>query len=104
MGMFVAQTSSQTQPSTFQVSGSCDYHVTTPSSTGCGDFSLSSVTFLPDPCPLPDKTKKRSLNEKEKMIYAPMAGVGGIIYDKVLECADSGADVVLPCIVGCSVY
>ena len=50
---------------------------------GCGDFSLSSVTVLADPCPLPDKTKKRSLNEKEKMIYAPMAGVGGIIYDKV---------------------
>jgi ribosome biogenesis protein BMS1 len=26
--------------------------------------------------------KKRSLVEKEKLIYAPMSGVGGIIYDK----------------------
>ena len=51
---------------------------------GCGDFSLASVSMLPDPCPLPEQTKKRrSLNEKEKMIYAPMAGVGGIVYDKV---------------------
>ena len=51
--------------------------------TGCGDFHLSSVSVLPDPCPLPEKQKKRSLNEKEKLIYAPMAGVGGIVYDKV---------------------
>ena len=50
---------------------------------GCGDFTLSSVSVLPDPCPLPEKAKKRSLNEKEKLIYAPMAGVGGIVYDKV---------------------
>ena len=50
---------------------------------GCGDFSLQSLSLLPDPCPLPDKTKKRSLNEREKVIYAPMAGVGGILYDKV---------------------
>ena len=50
---------------------------------GCGDFTLNSVSTLPDPCPLPDKLKKRSLNEKEKLIYAPMTGVGGIVYDKV---------------------
>ena len=51
--------------------------------SGCGDLTLSSVSPLPDPCPLPDQIKKRSLNEKEKLIYAPMAGVGGIVYDKV---------------------
>ncbi len=50
---------------------------------GCGDFPLASVSVLPDPCPLPEKLKKRSLSEKEKLIYAPMAGVGGIVYDKV---------------------
>ena len=54
-----------------------------PHKQGCGDFALSSVSTLPDPCPLPDKLKKRSLNEKEKLIYAPMTGVGGIVYDKV---------------------
>lgn len=53
---------------------------------GCGDFSLDKISFIPDPCPLPDKEKttgkRRSLNEKEKRIYAPMAGVGGIVFDK----------------------
>ncbi|XP_045029896.1 ribosome biogenesis protein BMS1 homolog [Daphnia magna] len=55
----------------------CPVHI-----PGCGDFRLKDVSFLPDPCPLPDKMKKRSLVEKEKLIYAPMSGVGGIIYDK----------------------
>nr|XP_054769172.1 ribosome biogenesis protein BMS1 homolog [Lytechinus pictus] len=49
---------------------------------GCGDFPIRDVSFLSDPCPLPDKEKKRSLNEKERLIYAPMSGVGGIVYDK----------------------
>ena len=55
----------------------CPIHI-----PGAGDFRLKDVSFLPDPCPLPDKLKKRSLIEKEKLIYAPMSGVGGIIYDK----------------------
>ena len=50
---------------------------------GCGDFTLSEVSALPDPCPLPEKIKRRSLSEKERLIYAPMAGVGGVVYDKV---------------------
>ncbi|XP_053548069.1 ribosome biogenesis protein BMS1 homolog [Bombina bombina] len=49
---------------------------------GVGDFALSEVSFLSDPCPLPDHQKKRSLNEKEKTIYAPLSGVGGVVYDK----------------------
>lgn len=43
---------------------------------------MSDVNFLPDPCPLPDAQKKRALNEKERLLYAPMAGVGGLVYDK----------------------
>ncbi len=54
-----------------------------PPSPGCGDYVLSEVSVLPDPCPLPDASKKRSLNEREKQVYAPMAGVGGVVYDKV---------------------
>ena len=50
---------------------------------GCGDFNIKNVYALPDPCPLPSSEKKRTLNEKERMIYAPMSGVGGIVYDKV---------------------
>ncbi|CAI9719194.1 biogenesis BMS1 homolog [Octopus vulgaris] len=49
---------------------------------GCGDYSVDDVQFLPDPCPTPDISKKRTLNVKERPIYAPMSGVGGIIYDK----------------------
>ncbi|XP_037546650.1 ribosome biogenesis protein BMS1 homolog [Nematolebias whitei] len=49
---------------------------------GVGDFQVSDVVFLPDPCPLPEAQKKRALNEKERLLYAPMAGVGGLVYDK----------------------
>ncbi|CAG0879328.1 unnamed protein product [Darwinula stevensoni] len=31
---------------------------------------------------IPGTRKKRSLNEKERIIYAPMSGVGGLLYDK----------------------
>ncbi|XP_056387373.1 ribosome biogenesis protein BMS1 homolog [Hyla sarda] len=57
---------------------------------GVGDFALSEISFLPDPCPLPDQLKKRSLNEKEKTIYAPLSGVGGVVYDKDAVYIDLG--------------
>lgn len=50
---------------------------------GCGDFPCSDVTLLPDPCPLPETEKKRSLDMREKLIYAPLSGLGGVVYDKV---------------------
>ncbi|XP_011298127.1 ribosome biogenesis protein BMS1 homolog [Fopius arisanus] len=49
---------------------------------GCGDLRIKDVSFLPDPCPLPEHIKKRALVEKERLIYAPFSGVGGIVYDK----------------------
>jgi len=49
---------------------------------GCGDMKIKDVTFLPDPCPLPEEIKKRALVEKERLIYAPFSGIGGIVYDK----------------------
>lgn len=57
---------------------------------GCGDYTVQSVYSLPDPCPLPDKVKKRSLSEKERLVYAPMSGVGGIVYDKDAVYIDLG--------------
>ncbi|KAF7721972.1 Glycoside hydrolase 2 (Mannanase, beta-galactosidase) [Apophysomyces ossiformis] len=48
---------------------------------GAGDHVVSDVSVLPDPCPLPDKERKR-LDEKNKLIYAPMSDVGGVMYDK----------------------
>ncbi|ORX61911.1 DUF663-domain-containing protein [Hesseltinella vesiculosa] len=48
---------------------------------GAGDHTLADVSVLPDPCPLPDKERKR-LDEKHKLIYAPMSDIGGVMYDK----------------------
>ncbi|KAG7492448.1 hypothetical protein MATL_G00014590 [Megalops atlanticus] len=57
---------------------------------GVGDFAVADVSFLPDPCPLPEELKKRALNEKERLLYAPMAGVGGVVYDKDAVYIDLG--------------
>lgn len=47
-----------------------------------GDLKIHDISYLPDPCALPEVIKKRSLIEKEKLIYAPFSGMGGIVYDK----------------------
>lgn len=51
---------------------------------GCGDFKIKEVSSIPDPCPLPQRgdRKKGRINEKERLIYAPFCGVGGILCDK----------------------
>ncbi|CAA0828567.1 P-loop containing nucleoside triphosphate hydrolases superfamily protein [Striga hermonthica] len=49
---------------------------------GVGDFSLTGITALPDPCPLPSAAKKKGLRDKEKLFYAPMSGLGDLLYDK----------------------
>lgn len=47
-----------------------------------GDFPLSGITALADPCPLPSAAKKKGLRDKEKLFYAPMSGLGDLLYDK----------------------
>ncbi|KAJ4967649.1 hypothetical protein NE237_014350 [Protea cynaroides] len=49
---------------------------------GVGDCNLAGVTILPDPCPLPSAAKKKGLRDKEKLFYAPMSGLGDLLYDK----------------------
>lgn len=50
---------------------------------GVGDLRVKDVSQLDDPCPLPNKLKaRRRLDEKERVIYAPFSGLGGIVYDK----------------------
>lgn len=49
---------------------------------GVGDFPVQEAASLPDPCPFQEGVKKRTLNYKEKLIYAPMSDVSGILYDK----------------------
>lgn len=49
---------------------------------GYGDIKIDELQALSDPCPMPSREKKRNLLEKERLLYAPMSGVGGIVYDK----------------------
>ena len=54
---------------------------------GVGDFSVREIRKLPDPCPLPGSAedgakKRRTLNDKQRLIYAPMADIGELVYDK----------------------
>lgn len=52
---------------------------------GCGDLRLRDISSMPDPCPLPkqgDKKGRKSLGEKDRLIYAPFCGVGGVLCDK----------------------
>lgn len=56
---------------------------------GVGDFNIASLDVLEDPCPPAQKSsttvegqkKKRFLNDRQKLIYAPMSDVAGIRYD-----------------------
>ncbi len=45
-------------------------------------FISVKISFLHDPCPLPTAEKKRTLDDRERLLYAPFSGVGGIVYDK----------------------
>lgn len=55
---------------------------------GLGDFSISAIESLPDPCPTPymnqaiakatGKTGRRRLDEKEKKLHAPMSDKSGL--------------------------
>ena len=49
---------------------------------GAGDYDIFEVSQLPDPCPLPEKGHKKSLSDKSRLIYAPMANLGNLMYDK----------------------
>ncbi|KAF2479452.1 hypothetical protein BDY17DRAFT_257160 [Neohortaea acidophila] len=59
---------------------------------GIGDLPVIQIEAQPDPCPTPyfqqvqekvEGTKKRRrLDQKQKVIYAPMSDVGGVLVDK----------------------
>ncbi|KAK5135652.1 hypothetical protein LTR08_004953 [Meristemomyces frigidus] len=59
---------------------------------GVGDLSVAQIEAQPDPCPTPyllqaqEKAgatkKRRRLGEKQKLIYAPMSDVGGVLVDR----------------------
>jgi ribosome biogenesis protein BMS1 len=59
---------------------------------GVGDLGVSLIEVLPDPCPTPfmdqaiakasGKSGRRKLGEKQKLLFAPMSDVGGVLVDK----------------------
>lgn len=59
---------------------------------GVGDLSIASIESLPDPCPTPQQEKetekatgkshRKRLGDKQKILYAPMSDVGGVLVDK----------------------
>ncbi|KAF3482999.1 GTP binding protein Bms1 [Arthroderma uncinatum] len=59
---------------------------------GVGDLNVASIEALPDPCPTPamdqaiakaaGKSGRKRLGEKQKLLFAPMADVGGVLVDK----------------------
>ena len=58
---------------------------------GVGDLRIKDVSRLRDPCPMPNSERiRRSLNEKERSVYAPFSGLGGIVYDKDATYIETG--------------
>ena len=59
---------------------------------GVGDLTVTQIEALPDPCPTPfmdqaiakvtGKSGRRRLGEKQKVLFAPMSDVGGVLVDK----------------------
>jgi ribosome biogenesis protein BMS1 len=59
---------------------------------GVGDLTVAAIEALPDPCPTPfmdqqiakasGKGGRRRLGEKQKLLFAPMSDVGGVLVDK----------------------
>ncbi|KAJ5756064.1 hypothetical protein N7533_005607 [Penicillium manginii] len=59
---------------------------------GVGDLTVSGIEGLPDPCPTPHmdqqiakasgKSSRRRLGDKQKLLFAPMSDVGGVLVDK----------------------
>jgi ribosome biogenesis protein BMS1 len=59
---------------------------------GVGDLTVKEIEALPDPCPTPfmdqaiakvtGKSARRRLGEKQKVLFAPMSDVGGVLVDK----------------------
>lgn len=59
---------------------------------GVGDLTVKEIESLPDPCPTPfmdqanskvtGKSGRRRLGEKQKVLFAPMSDVGGVLVDK----------------------
>ena len=58
---------------------------------GAGDYEMSELSVMPDPCPLPDKEKKNTnLSKKDSLLFAPLSNVGAVSFDKDAVYIDIG--------------
>lgn len=58
---------------------------------GAGDYNMTELSVMPDPCPLPNKDKKsNSLSKKESLLFAPLSNVGNVAFDKDAVYIDIG--------------
>mmetsp|Transcript_10405 Transcript_10405/g.25161 ORF Transcript_10405/g.25161 Transcript_10405/m.25161 type:complete len:841 (+) Transcript_10405:315-2837(+) len=48
---------------------------------GVGDFNMSHISTLTDPCPIPEKDDK-TLKKKDALLFAPLSNVGAVSFDK----------------------
>ncbi|PRQ48780.1 hypothetical protein RchiOBHm_Chr2g0114591 [Rosa chinensis] len=72
-----------TPPENVHMNNKCDRNVTHYGYLrGVGDYNVSGMTAMTDPCPLPSAARKKGLSNKEKLFYAPMSGIGNLLYDK----------------------
>jgi ribosome biogenesis protein BMS1 len=57
---------------------------------GAGDYSMTELGAMADPCPLPSKDKKNSLSKKDSLLFAPLSNVGAVTFDKDAVYIDIG--------------
>ncbi|KAI3969189.1 hypothetical protein MKW92_022845 [Papaver armeniacum] len=60
---------------------------------GAGDFPVYGIKSLADPCSLPIAAKMKGVSDKERLFYAPMSGLGDLLYDKDAEYLDELNDI-----------
>ncbi|XP_026389443.1 ribosome biogenesis protein BMS1 homolog isoform X2 [Papaver somniferum] len=60
---------------------------------GAGDFPVYGIKSLADPCSLPIAAKIKGVSDKERLFYAPMSGLGDLLYDKDAEYLDELNDI-----------
>lgn len=59
---------------------------------GVGDYTISDLTSLHDPLPLPDpeSTERKTLKKKDSLLFAPLSNVGAVSYDRDAVYIDIG--------------
>lgn len=57
---------------------------------GVGDYNISEISVLPDPCPIPDRDRELKSLRKEALLFAPLANIGVVSFDSDAVYIDIG--------------